>query len=72
MLKNHFIPMALKYNCSLTQLAIASVASMQNVIALCGARNSKEAIENAKAGDIVISADDLMRLKSIVEVNLKI
>ncbi|MEI7616421.1 MAG: aldo/keto reductase [Actinomycetota bacterium] len=70
MLKNHFTPMAQKYNCSLTQLAIASVASMQNVIALCGARNSREAIENAKAGDIVISDDDLSKLKNTVQENL--
>ena len=70
MLKSHFKPMAEKYNCSLTQLAIASVASMQNVIALCGARNMSEAEENAKAGDIVISADDLMALKNIVKTNL--
>ena len=72
MLKNHFNPLAEKYNCSLTQLAIASVASMQNVIALCGARNSREAIENAKAGDIVISADDLSKLKNIVWEDLNI
>ncbi|MBM3700816.1 MAG: aldo/keto reductase [Actinobacteria bacterium] len=67
MINSSFIPIAKKYNCSLTQLAIAAVSSKQNVIALCGARNSKEAIENAKAGDILISDDDLGKLDDIVK-----
>lgn len=72
MLKKYFFPLAEKYNCSLTQLAIAAVASMQNVVALCGARNSREATENAQAGDITVSNEDLMFIKSVVKENLAV
>ena len=65
MLQKHFIPLTQKYNCSLAQLSIAAVTSMENVVALCGARTRQEAIENAKSADINIESADLVQLKKI-------
>jgi methylglyoxal reductase len=67
MLKKHYVPMADKYGCSLAQLAIAAVISMDNVVALCGARNRDEAIENARSADIKIEKDDLDVLRDAAD-----
>jgi aryl-alcohol dehydrogenase-like predicted oxidoreductase len=37
------------------------------VIALCGARNKKQAVENAAAGDILLDSEDKAKLKSFIQ-----
>ena len=72
MLDKYFVPLSQKYNCSLTQLAIASLISLNSVVALCGARNAEEARENAIAGDIELKKDDLDALKAYIKENFLI
>lgn len=58
-LLNKFLkPIADSYNISLGQLATAWLTSKEGVVALCGARNTKQAAENANAGETVLSEND--------------
>ncbi len=72
MLKKFFIPLTQKYNCTMTQLVIAALISVESVVALCGARNVAEAQENALAGDIEIRKEDLDILKKCVKDNFSL
>lgn len=55
------------YDCSIAQLVIAWTAQVPGIThVLCGARNTKQAIENAQAGEIALSADVLDALSTIV------
>ena len=36
------------------------------VIALCGARNEKQALENSLAGDILLDSEDLEKFQSFI------
>ncbi|MGI6299408.1 MAG: aldo/keto reductase [Saccharofermentanales bacterium] len=55
-----FEPICKKYNCSLTNLAIAwTAAQMDNMNVLCGARKVDQVADNAKGGDIVLEQVDL-------------
>jgi len=55
-----FEPVREKHGVTMTQLVIAWTLSQPGLThALCGARNEQQAIENAKAGDVELSADDL-------------
>ena len=59
---------AQQYNCSLSQLSIAYLlcrADYVNVI--CGMRKTKHVEENAHAADIIVSQDDLQRIRSLSE-----
>lgn len=57
-----------QYNCSLSQLVIAwTIAQPGITVALCGARKSCNALENAAAGELVISANDLAQMRRDVE-----
>ena len=48
-----------KYDITLGQLALAWVISQPNTCAIVGARNSNQAIQNAKAMKVTLSDDDL-------------
>jgi myo-inositol catabolism protein IolS len=57
--------MAEKYDITLGQLALAWVISQPNTRAIVGARNSNQAIQNAKAMQITLFEDDLNDLDNI-------
>jgi methylglyoxal reductase len=48
---------------TLSQLAISWVISHANIVALCGARNAVQAVENAAAGDAVIMPEEINNIK---------
>ncbi len=57
-----------KYACSLAQLVIAWTVDQPGVtFALCGARKTENAIENAAAGKITLEAEDAERMRKEVE-----
>ena len=58
-------PIAESYDCSMARLALAWVIAQPNTCAIAGARNARQAEENAAAGDIEISVDDLAALDNI-------
>ena len=54
-----------RYHCSITQLVIAWTASKPRAShVLCGCRSEDQALENAGAGDIVLSDDDAARIRT--------
>jgi len=65
-LENEFKPIAEKYGLTLAQLSIAALVSQDNVIALCGIRNEKQAEENAGAGHQVIEEADLAKIRKAI------
>ena len=57
-----------RYGCTLGQLVIAWTVSQPGVtVALCGARKAANALENAKAGDLVLEPADAARMRRDVE-----
>lgn len=58
-------PIAEKYQCTLAQLSLAWLIAQPQSNAIVGARNAQQAIDNAKAGDIQLSAEDLATIDSI-------
>ena len=65
---NSWQDLTLKYHCSIAKLVIAWTISQPGVtFALCGASKPSQAVENAAAGDIVISQDDLFDMRQAVE-----
>ncbi len=58
-------PLAEEKQVSLGQLALAWVISHAGACAIAGARNKDQAIQNAAAAEISLSADDLIRLDEI-------
>jgi aryl-alcohol dehydrogenase-like predicted oxidoreductase len=63
-----FEPIARAHNISLAQLAIAWTVSQTGCShALVGARNPEQAQENANAGDVSLTADELDRMQSAIE-----
>ncbi len=63
-----FKPVAEKHACTLAQLTLAwSVAQPGITHALAGARNAQQASENAVAGGIQLSSDDLAAMSAALE-----
>jgi aryl-alcohol dehydrogenase-like predicted oxidoreductase len=58
-------PIARRCSCTLGQLALAWVVAQPNTCAIAGARNAKQAAENAAASDIRLSEDDLKAMDAI-------
>ena len=59
---------AQQYNCSLSQLSIAYLLCRGDFInVICGMRKTKHVEENAHAADIIVSQDDLQRIRSLSE-----
>lgn len=57
-----------KYDCSLAQLVIAWTAAQPGVThVLCGARRVEQILDNAAAGDLVLEAADVQRIRNDVE-----
>jgi methylglyoxal reductase len=54
-----------KYNCTLAQLVLAWTLAQKGVThVLCGARNEKQVLENAPAGDLVLEKEDIERMRA--------
>lgn len=61
-------PIAAKYDATLGQLVINWTVQQPGVtIALVGARNAEQAIENAKAGDLKVAREDIDKINSLLE-----
>jgi len=62
---------AKRYDLSIAQLVIAwTVAQRGITYALCGARNVGQAVENARAGDVTLSAGDLKAIDELMAKHL--
>ncbi len=51
----------------MSNIAIAWLLDNPSVIALCGSRNKKQAVENAAAGDIRLDNDDKAKMKDFIQ-----
>jgi aryl-alcohol dehydrogenase-like predicted oxidoreductase len=58
-------PIAERHQCSLAQLALAWLIAQPQANAIAGARNAQQVIDNAKAGDIQLSTDELQEIDAI-------
>lgn len=62
-----FKPIAERHHATFSQLAIAWTFSQPGLThVLCGARDAKQAVENAKAGKITLTAADLAAMNEII------
>ncbi|MGB3616081.1 MAG: aldo/keto reductase, partial [Elainellaceae cyanobacterium] len=52
-------PIAQRYDCTLAQLAIAWLIRQPQTSAIVGARNAEQAIQNAQAGEVSLSDEDV-------------
>jgi aryl-alcohol dehydrogenase-like predicted oxidoreductase len=52
---------------TIAQSALAWITSREGVVAIAGAKNKVQALENAAAGDIVLTPDEVERLSKISE-----
>ena len=62
LLEKYLRPIADRHNCTLGQVALAWVIKNPKVIALCGARNAKQAVENAGGSDITLDKSDMGKI----------
>ncbi len=63
-----FKPIADKYGITIPQLVIAwTIAQPGITYALVGARNPKQAHENAKAGEVILKDEDLSEINQIIQ-----
>jgi aryl-alcohol dehydrogenase-like predicted oxidoreductase len=61
-------PIAEKYNASIGQLVINWTIQRPGItLALVGARNAAQAIENAKAGELQVAKEDIAKIDSLLE-----
>jgi aryl-alcohol dehydrogenase-like predicted oxidoreductase len=58
-------PIAERHQCSLAQLALAWLIAQPQANAIAGARNTQQVVDNAKAGDIKLSTDELQEIDAI-------
>jgi aryl-alcohol dehydrogenase-like predicted oxidoreductase len=56
---------AQRNNITLAQLALAWVVSHSGTCAIAGARNAGQSVENAQAGNIILSKEDLAEMDTI-------
>jgi methylglyoxal reductase len=60
-------PIAEKHECTLAQLSVAWVIRQPGLThALVGARNAKQAEENARAGDVALQKEDLSNINGVL------
>lgn len=63
-----FEPIAQKHDVSMAQLVIAWTIAQPGIThVLCGARRPDQALENAGAGDVVLSEDDIQQMNQAIE-----
>ena len=57
-------PLCEKYGCSMANLVMAASLATEGFIALCGVRHRENLLDTMKSVDIVLSAEDLARIRS--------
>lgn len=62
---NQLRPIAERHDCTLAQLALAWLIAQPQANAIAGARNAQQAVDNAKAGDVKLSVDELKEIDAI-------
>lgn len=58
-------PIAERHQCSLGQLAIAWLISQPQTNAIVGARNAEQSVQNAKASEVKLSAEEIAEIDAI-------
>ncbi len=58
-------PIAIKYHCTIGQIAIAWLIRQPKTNAIVGARNVEQVRENAQAGEIELTPEDIIKIDSI-------
>lgn len=58
-------PIAERYQCSLAQLALAWLIAQPQSQAIAGARNGDQAVSNARAAEVILSAGDIAEIDAI-------
>lgn len=58
-------PIAKSHNCTLAQLSLAWLIAQPQTNAIAGARNAEQAVDNAKAASVNLSADELQEIDQI-------
>lgn len=58
-------PIAERHNCTLAQLALAWLIAQPQTSAIVGARNADQAVQNAKAAEVTLMADELDEINAI-------
>ncbi|NEQ29107.1 MAG: aldo/keto reductase, partial [Microcoleus sp. SIO2G3] len=58
-------PNAERHQCSLAQLALAWLTAQPQTNAIAGARNSEQAVSNAQAAEVELSADEVQEIDAI-------
>jgi methylglyoxal reductase len=66
LLKNTLGAVAEKYNVTIGNISVAYLVQNSTVIAICGARNERQAIENAKAGSVILDRQDKESVESFI------
>jgi methylglyoxal reductase len=67
LLEKNLSLVAEKHNVTVGNIAVAYLAQDKTVIAICGARNEKQAVENARAGDLILDQQDMKAVDSFIE-----
>ncbi|MFB2917524.1 MULTISPECIES: aldo/keto reductase [Aerosakkonema] len=62
---NKLRPIAERHQCTLAQLTLAWLIAQPQTNAIVGARNSDQSVQNAKAADVKLSADELAEIDAI-------
>jgi aryl-alcohol dehydrogenase-like predicted oxidoreductase len=58
-------PIAERHQCTLAQLSLAWLIAQPQTNAIAGARNTEQAVANAKAADVKLSGDELKEIDAI-------
>jgi aryl-alcohol dehydrogenase-like predicted oxidoreductase len=58
-------PIAERHQCNLAQLSLAWLIAQPQANAIAGARNAEQAVSNAKAAEVELSADELKEIDAI-------
>ena len=66
LLENFMKPVAEKHKATIGQVTVAWLVQNPSVIALVGARNEEQALENARAGDIILDDTDKKNIRGFL------
>ncbi|MBN1298962.1 MAG: aldo/keto reductase [Actinobacteria bacterium] len=67
LLEEHLKPVAQKHHATFGQLAAAWITDKPNSVALVGARNRQQVLQNAYAGSIILDEDDRKKVKAFID-----
>ena len=66
LLENFMKPVAEKHKATIGQVTVAWLVQNPSVVALVGARNEEQALENARAGDIILDDTDKKNIRGFL------